>query len=282
MRSLVLPPPFRPPGGNTCSFPGLMLGNARPGSSRPIGVSCPHSLIPRVLVRVRTPETLFAVHSLADRQGLSGRTAFMGTEQSNTDREDGGGALPDIPLALLRANDATAWQSAQRILWERMWRAVHRKMPLATESQLSDLVSEILCDPVVAQLFEPESDAFRALRTFSDLVNLACHIAGLRAIDKIRQSVRRGPHIPLEDEALPPVSPGGDESDAIQSALLQIEDRYREPLLLHYFEGLGTQAIADRLTLPKGTVCTLLSRGREAIRKVLEQDGFPLSTAPSP
>jgi RNA polymerase sigma factor (sigma-70 family) len=211
----------------------------------------------------------------------------MGREPGFITTTDRGDPLPEIPLALLRNNDDAAWQTAQRILWERMWRAAHRKMPLATESQLTDFVSELLCDPVVAQLFEPESDAFRAIQTFADLVNLACHITGLRAIDKIRQSIRRGGHSSLDtvpEELLTgaPEASTDDHADAIQVALQQIDGRYREPLLLHYFEGLGTQAIADRLQAPKGTVCTLLSRGRQEIRKVLESDGFTLFPSATP
>ena len=198
--------------------------------------------------------------------------------------------LPDIPLDLLRRNDAAAWVKAQRILWERIWRAVHRKMPFATEAELTDLVSEILCDPVVAQLFEPESDAFRNLQSFADLVNLACHIAGLRAIDRIRQSARRGDHTALDSvpesavqEAL--ASSGShrqpEDAEVIQFALSRIDEKYQEPLLLHYFHGLGTQEIAEQMGIPKGSVCTLLSRGREALRPILESEGLSLQTSAS-
>jgi RNA polymerase sigma factor (sigma-70 family) len=47
----------------------------------------------------------------------------------------------------------------------------------------------------------------------------------------------------------------------------------RSPVVLHYFEGLSTEAAAQRLGCPRGTVLSRLSRARSRIKERLEQQG---------
>ena len=44
--------------------------------------------------------------------------------------------------------------------------------------------------------------------------------------------------------------------------------------MLHYFEGLSTEATAQRLGCPRGTVLSRLSRARGRIKERLEQQGI--------
>jgi|JI10StandDraft_1071094.scaffolds.fasta_scaffold1096090_1 RNA polymerase sigma-70 factor (ECF subfamily) len=53
---------------------------------------------------------------------------------------------------------------------------------------------------------------------------------------------------------------------SIESGLSKIDPKYREVLILHYFEELPYAEIADILQIPKGTVGVRLRRGREALR----------------
>jgi RNA polymerase sigma-70 factor, ECF subfamily len=55
---------------------------------------------------------------------------------------------------------------------------------------------------------------------------------------------------------------------ALEEGLSKIDSKYREVLILHYFEELSYDEIAEILQIPKGTVGVRLRRGREALRRV--------------
>jgi RNA polymerase sigma factor (sigma-70 family) len=53
----------------------------------------------------------------------------------------------------------------------------------------------------------------------------------------------------------------------------RLPEQLRSPVVLHYFEGLSTEAAAQRLGCPRGTVLSRLSRARRRIKERLEQQG---------
>lgn len=57
-------------------------------------------------------------------------------------------------------------------------------------------------------------------------------------------------------------------------ALMQLDAKYRLPLQLHYVEEYPVAEVARMLRLPQGTVKSRLSRGREKLRTVLEEEVF--------
>jgi RNA polymerase sigma-70 factor (ECF subfamily) len=57
---------------------------------------------------------------------------------------------------------------------------------------------------------------------------------------------------------------------AVKEALDRLEDTFRLPILLHYFQDLSVAEIAMVMEIPEGTVKTRLSRGREKLRGALE------------
>lgn len=59
--------------------------------------------------------------------------------------------------------------------------------------------------------------------------------------------------------------------DLVQRAVRELPDRFREPLLLYYRDGLGHEAIGVRLGVPKNTVTTRIHRGREQVRRQVER-----------
>jgi RNA polymerase sigma factor (sigma-70 family) len=84
----------------------------------------------------------------------------------------------------------------------------------------------------------------------------------------------RHPHIELslvEDELplLTPEALDNLESESVSQALLQVEEHYRVPLALYYFEQLSYVEISEVLEIPIGTVMSRLSRGKELLRKSL-------------
>ncbi|HXI69279.1 MAG TPA: RNA polymerase sigma factor [Verrucomicrobiae bacterium] len=84
----------------------------------------------------------------------------------------------------------------------------------------------------------------------------------------------RHPHVELtqvQDElpALTPETLDNLESEFVNQALLQVEERYRVPLALYYFEQLSYVEISEVLEIPIGTVMSRLSRGKELLRRSL-------------
>ncbi len=57
----------------------------------------------------------------------------------------------------------------------------------------------------------------------------------------------------------------------LENYLDKIGPKYRETLLLYYFENLGYQEIAEVLHIPVSTVGVRLSRGKNILRKILDK-----------
>jgi RNA polymerase sigma-70 factor, ECF subfamily len=66
------------------------------------------------------------------------------------------------------------------------------------------------------------------------------------------------------DDAVPPVDPG-----QLQAALDALDETFRTPLILFYFEDFSYRDIADHLDLPIGTVMSRLARGKAYLRAKL-------------
>jgi RNA polymerase sigma-70 factor (ECF subfamily) len=60
-----------------------------------------------------------------------------------------------------------------------------------------------------------------------------------------------------------------EENLAVRGALDRLEDKYRVPMHLYYFQGLTMAEVAVILGLPDGTVKTRLFVGREKLRAML-------------
>ena len=58
-----------------------------------------------------------------------------------------------------------------------------------------------------------------------------------------------------------------EQSADLHDAVSKLSDKIRETVELHYFEGYSIKEIADRLSVPEGTVMWRLSEGRRQLRK---------------
>ena len=77
--------------------------------------------------------------------------------------------------------------------------------------------------------------------------------------------------LPLE-EADVVAMPEEAESSPILSAVQALPEKYSTVIHLYYYEGYTIKEIAKLLGLPTPTVGTRLSRGREKLRKLLEEE----------
>jgi RNA polymerase sigma-70 factor (ECF subfamily) len=99
-------------------------------------------------------------------------------------------------------------------------------------------------------------------------------IATNTAYDYLRRR-RRIRFTALLDSDLPPSGEHSmesrvDEQEPVRAALEQIPPMYRLPLVLHSYEGRGTQEIADALGCSNSAVKTRLFRARERFRQVYQ------------
>jgi RNA polymerase sigma-70 factor, ECF subfamily len=66
--------------------------------------------------------------------------------------------------------------------------------------------------------------------------------------------------------------------EKLRAAIAGLDGKYRDVIVLRYLEDKSYDEIADILHLPMGTVATLVSRGKQRLRKALDA----LDTEPSP
>lgn len=86
------------------------------------------------------------------------------------------------------------------------------------------------------------------------------------AILRLRQ--RLAPYEPAAAEAVP--APAAEDHSDLYAALMALEEKYRLPVVLYYWEGFKTREIARMLGVPEGTVKTRLRTAREKLRETLE------------
>lgn len=81
----------------------------------------------------------------------------------------------------------------------------------------------------------------------------------------------RFPHVEIEEvtQEIPSVPPSifnDIDGNTVVSALTQVDEVYRGPLVLFYLEELAYKEIADVLDIPIGTVMSRLARGKAQLR----------------
>ncbi len=200
-----------------------------------------------------------------------------------------GGRLGSL-YALGAAGDLTDGQLLERFLT--------RDDPIASEAAFAELVDrhgslvQAICR---RELGDPNdaSDAFqatflvlvskaRALRDWETvggwLVGIARRVSARARVE----SARRRKHLErlgverAQSGNLGSTSPIiADEPDhgPLIAEVARLPERFRAPVVLHYFEGLSTEATAQRLGCARGTVLSRLSRARSRLKQRLEDRG---------
>ena len=80
--------------------------------------------------------------------------------------------------------------------------------------------------------------------------------------------------VPLSEGEDAPVLFREPEEHLVWEAVRSLEEAYRLPIYLYYFQELSTQEIGKALSLRPGAVRMRLSRGREKLRELLKGDFF--------
>jgi RNA polymerase sigma factor (sigma-70 family) len=100
---------------------------------------------------------------------------------------------------------------------------------------------------------------------------------------KARRSHERRPLTLINEieraDASQPLEGIGNCLPLLDEAIHALPAKYREPLVLCYFEGLTNAEAAGRLGCPLGTIATRLARARDLLRLRLTRRGFVVTTA---
>lgn len=62
-------------------------------------------------------------------------------------------------------------------------------------------------------------------------------------------------------------------SGDVTQAVMQLPEKYRLPVILHYYQGLAVKDVASILHIPLNTALTRLKRGRDQLRGKLTEGG---------
>ena len=64
--------------------------------------------------------------------------------------------------------------------------------------------------------------------------------------------------------------PGNEEAAALGQAIMKLPSRYKDVILLYYYQDMSTEEIAEALGIAQSSVSNRLRRSREKLRKLLE------------
>lgn len=68
-------------------------------------------------------------------------------------------------------------------------------------------------------------------------------------------------------------------NEDVLRVIKELDEKYRDVILLNYIEGQNYQEIADILNKPMGTIGTLINRGKKILAKKLEEIGISKEVA---
>ncbi|MDA1101359.1 MAG: RNA polymerase sigma factor [Proteobacteria bacterium] len=95
--------------------------------------------------------------------------------------------------------------------------------------------------------------------------------------NRLRQSSRRPPELPIDEVSGISSAPAQEQQLALRDlsqALASLPEPQREVVLLIGLEGMSYKDTARILDVPVGTVMSRLSRGREALRNLMNDGGL--------
>ncbi len=142
---------------------------------------------------------------------------------------------------------------------------------LNSQADIEDLVQEVFIKAYT------NLKSFDATRRFSPWLY---RIAHNEFVNELRQKWRQV-ILPFElDVLLPFLSARGKTDDSINQQELKsmmdkslgaLDPKYREPMLLYFYEELDYKTIAEILQLPTSTVGIRLRRGKEILKKIINK-----------
>ncbi|WP_411954657.1 sigma-70 family RNA polymerase sigma factor [Alkalibacillus sp. S2W] len=91
-----------------------------------------------------------------------------------------------------------------------------------------------------------------------------------RIRDKLMQSAQKDS---IETQTPESISVEADENELLLQRVYQLSEKYKEVIILYYFEQLSVQEIASILDTKSNTIKARLKRGRERLKTIIESGG---------
>lgn len=158
--------------------------------------------------------------------------------------------------------------------WSRLFCYI-RRMSYFSQEDIEDILQEVFI-----KIYKYLNDYDQAM-TFSTWVY---QITRNATIDEIRKRKSRPQTTWLENEDLVKVLKSSlnlekeyinnDLMEEVKSIIIQMPDKYREVLILRFIEEKSYEEIVDIVQLPKGTIASLINRGRKIILDKTKQREF--------
>jgi RNA polymerase sigma-70 factor (ECF subfamily) len=80
--------------------------------------------------------------------------------------------------------------------------------------------------------------------------------------------------LPLDEELVCAPTEPVEEKESVRQAIAHLPDRYRELILLKYYQGFSDREIAKMLDMTPGNVARTVQRAKQKLRENLEQEGI--------
>lgn len=133
-----------------------------------------------------------------------------------------------------------------------------------------DLASELVQETYL--------QAWQGLGSLRDHTRLRAWMFGILRFQfskQIRRELRTSSLSPeVAGEVAESGNDGNDElKDTVQSAIGELGEEFRLPILLVSMEGMPVDEAAEILEIPRGTVLSRLHRGRQKLKEILERTG---------
>jgi RNA polymerase sigma-70 factor (sigma-E family) len=181
--------------------------------------------------------------------------------------------VPDSPLAetVLGSAQAQPATEADRVLTA-MYDAEYRSLVRMSAVMLGDVGS---AEEVVQESFIAVHAAWRGLRDMDKAVHYLRRSVLNRSRSVLRHRAVVDRHTPKHEPEMPSAEQAAIarlERSAVISALHSLPDRQREALVLKFYLDLSEEQVAAAMNISTGAVKSHTSRGKAALRSVLEAE----------
>jgi RNA polymerase sigma-70 factor (ECF subfamily) len=186
-------------------------------------------------------------------------------------------SFSDEKLASMSTQDSSCFGELIGRYEKKLGRYIQRLLR-ASSQDIEDILQEIFIN------------AFKNVNAFNPTLKFSSwiyRIAHNEAINHYRKTRRETKNISIDDEENEHITHvlqdsfdiqrETDNKEAYQKALeliMSLPDKYREVIILYYFEDKSYEELGDILKKPGGTIATLLKRARDHLRQAAKRNNI--------